>query len=86
MRYRERTPEGETGAEVVATYSDYRGVKGLQYPYAVEVAVGGQTDFWAETRSLLVDEGVTETIFEPPDTQREVPDLPSRRLTSPPAR
>jgi hypothetical protein len=66
IRYRERAPEGETGAEIEATYSDYRTVKGLRYPFAVEVTVSGKSEFRAETRSLLVDEGVSAAIFEPP--------------------
>jgi len=68
VRYRECSLEGEAGAEIVATYSDYRTVKGLHYPYAVEVTVSGRPEFWAKTSSLLMDEGVVATIFEPPDT------------------
>jgi hypothetical protein len=66
VRYRERTPQGETGAEIVSSYSDFRTVKGLVYPFEATVSVAGQTDFWSRTESLSVDEPVPEALFEAP--------------------
>jgi hypothetical protein len=65
VAYRERTPQGETGAEIVSTYSDYRVVKGLSYPFSVSVSVNGRAEFTAQTRSLVVDDGVEPGMFKP---------------------
>ncbi|HEX2254103.1 MAG TPA: pitrilysin family protein [Thermoanaerobaculia bacterium] len=66
ISYREAGPTGTPG-EVVQTFSDYREVDGITYPFAVVGTFDGNEMMRLTLESVEVDPEVDETAFERPE-------------------